>query len=364
MSITLKIKFVAGGGDHPLSPLEPETTILAVKQLLLHAGKGSDSVARQRLIYKGKILKDEETLATHGIKSGETIILQVTKAAASAASPTPPAVASSPAVSTTPPALPAAAAAPTAPAAASSQEDDGSSMYDDPDTSSPADPISGPPEMLTAIEALVAGSEAGVARTGLETLIKVLDNIVSHPTEAKYRTLKIANAVFNRKLGGLPGGRACLLAAGFVSDGEAGTLTLEASAEAWEHLNACRPAIAANMARIPKPPPPAAAAPPQTLNTPPPFGGAAPAFPPSAPFGGGGFGGMPMMPPGGLGGMMPPGGGMGGMDPQMMQQMMSSPMVRTPGDVVVLVLCVVVVGLETRSDDFLGKNNVCVRACA
>jgi len=47
-----------------------------------------------------------------------------------------------------------------------------------------------------------------------------------------------------------------------------------------------------------------------------------------------------------------------------MQQMMSSPMVRTPGDVVVLVLCVVVVGLETRSDDFLGKNNVCVRACA
>jgi hypothetical protein len=55
MSITLKVKFVAGGDDHPLSPLAPETTVLAIKEALLQAGKGSDSVARQRLIYKGKV---------------------------------------------------------------------------------------------------------------------------------------------------------------------------------------------------------------------------------------------------------------------------------------------------------------------
>lgn len=105
------------------------------------------------------------------MKSGETVILQITKAPAGSAPPTPPASATAAAV---PAAAPAAAAASTvrtapaaapAPAAPSSSEDDG--MYDDPGTPS------GPPDMVAAMAALVAGSDAPTARLGLETLTKV-----------------------------------------------------------------------------------------------------------------------------------------------------------------------------------------------
>jgi len=116
--------------------------------------------------------------------------------------------------------------------------------------------------------------------------------------------------VFSRKLGSLPGGRACILAAGFTDNGE-GIYTLEASAAAWEHLNACRTAVAAQLQRLPTPV--AAAAPPA------PAAAAAPPFNPSA------FGGMPFGDPsmgGGMGGL----GGLPGMDPaSMMQQLAANP---------------------------------------
>jgi hypothetical protein len=100
------------------------------------------------------------------------------------------------------------------------------------------------------------------------------------------------------------------LAAGFAEDRD-GCYALEASAAAWEHLNECRAAVAAQLSRLPRP----AAAP------------VAAAVAPPAPFPGafGGMGGAPLgMPFGGLG--MGMGGGMGGMDPSaMMQQLAANP---------------------------------------
>jgi hypothetical protein len=116
----------------------------------------------------------------------------------------------------------------------------------------------------------------------------------------------VATQVFSRKLGGLPGGRACILAAGFTDNGE-GIFTLEASAAAWEHLNACRTAVAAQLQRLPNPAVTAAAPPPPAAAT------GAPPFNPSA------FEGMPF---GDMGGM----GGLPGMDPaSMMQQLAANP---------------------------------------
>ena len=49
--------------------------------------------------------------------------------------------------------------------------------------------------------ATVRAQPAGVARDCLMTLTKVIDNIVAHPTEDKYRKIKRANAGFLRKVG-------------------------------------------------------------------------------------------------------------------------------------------------------------------
>lgn len=71
----------------------------------------------------------------------------------------------------------------------------------------------------------------------------MIENIITHPQEPKYQKIKKSNAVFNRKLGGVAGGEACILAAGFTEDGE-GSYVLTATAEAWDHINACRDAVA------------------------------------------------------------------------------------------------------------------------
>ena len=102
------------------------------------------------------------------------------------------------------------------------------------------------------------------------------------------------NAVFTRKLGGLVGGSACVLAAGFTDDGE-GSFVLAATAEAWEHLNACRAAVSQRAASLA--PSPVAPAP----------------VPPPPP---------PVPPLGGFGGSMSPMGM--GMDPAAMMQMLAS----------------------------------------
>lgn len=83
--------------------------------------------------------------------------------------------------------------------------------------------------------------------TGLATLTKVTQNILDHPHEEKYRTMKKSNAAFQKRLGGLRGGHACMLAMGFVverdDNDESGTSSspteiykLHATAEKWTYL--------------------------------------------------------------------------------------------------------------------------------
>merc|ERR1719296_433413 len=71
-------------------------------------------------------------------------------------------------------------------------------------------------------------------KTALNTLLKVISNITSHPMEEKYRTIKSTNAAFQRKVGGIPGGKECMTAMGFelVND----EYKLNATAEAWNML--------------------------------------------------------------------------------------------------------------------------------
>ena len=227
-------------------------------------------------------------MATYKLEDGATVLLQVNRnalpggAAANPISPTPAAssagAAASPAVSSP------AATAPAVPPAAGS-------------TGVTAAIGAAPGPMGTAMAALVAGNDAATAKVGLETLIKIVDNIAKNPNEEKYRKIKQSNATFNRKIGGLTGGRECILALGFTDDGQ-GSWTLEATGPAWENLTACKAAIEPAIAALA--PAPTPAAPP------------APTPAPVAPMGGMGAGGM------GAGGM-PPGVAEMMANPQMIQ---------------------------------------------
>lgn len=91
-----------------------------------------------------------------------------------------------------------------------------------------------------ALQNLKSKNEAGTYSTALTTLGKVVSNIISNPTEEKYRKVKQSNAAFGRRLGNVQGGRDAILAVGFISEIPEGTdeyhFVLKPNAEAWNHL--------------------------------------------------------------------------------------------------------------------------------
>lgn len=77
-------------------------------------------------------------------------------------------------------------------------------------------------------------NDAQTYKTALSTASKLLGNIIQNPMEEKYRSIKKSNAAFTKRLGGVNGGEALLLASGFVI--EDGVFVLRPSEEAWPKL--------------------------------------------------------------------------------------------------------------------------------
>lgn len=69
--ITFKVK-TSSDGNHTITMAET-TTILELKTLLSGAGYENIPADRQRLIYSGRVMKNEEPLSTYKIKAGNTI---------------------------------------------------------------------------------------------------------------------------------------------------------------------------------------------------------------------------------------------------------------------------------------------------
>jgi hypothetical protein len=227
--LTIKIRQVNGDPDINLPPVSASTTVAGIKSEIEKMTQVP--VVAQRLIYKGKILQDTETMEFHQVKNGETFVFQVVKKLLAEAQ----AVSSS-----------SQAQAPTSP----QQQQASSSPAAAVQAAVPATGAAtttatntGPPEMIRAMDFLCSSNSQDNSHLALNTLLKVIDNIITHPQEPKYQKIKKSNAVFQRKLGGVVGGEACILAAGFTDDGE-GSYALTASAEAWDHINACRDCVA------------------------------------------------------------------------------------------------------------------------
>ncbi|CAN0252220.1 unnamed protein product [Pylaiella littoralis] len=300
---TISVKFTSSDKPAGQVSMSLEGTVGALKETI----RSQFDVEPKRIIFQGRILnKDDQTLQECKLKDGLTVVVQAAQAGAAAAGA-------------------AAAAAPAAPANTAG-------------TATPARPLpglglgmggglggGGPVGQAVAT---VRGQPAGVARECFSTLTKVIDNIVAHPTEEKYRKIKRANAGFSRKVGAVPGGEACMRALGFVESGDAKESWLLApSAAAWNVLNAGRAQIQGALATLPAAPaasggigagsPSAGFA--GGLGVLPPPG----AFPQAGGFGGGGMG-M------GGGGGMPDMATMARMaqDPAIMQNMMNDPSVQ------------------------------------
>lgn len=92
--------------------------------------------------------------------------------------------------------------------------------------------------LLNALEELRASNPPSVYATAVATLEKVLTNIVANPMEEKYRRVKRQNPAFRKRMGGLNGGHACMLACGFTVEQQATeeVYQLRASADRWNNL--------------------------------------------------------------------------------------------------------------------------------
>jgi hypothetical protein len=89
--------------------------------------------------------------------------------------------------------------------------------------------------------------------TALKTLRRFADNVIGHPREAKYRSVRVGNKGFQRNLGSIPGGIEAMLALGFKSERRAPKnsstlkeedfLVLPSTTEANELLSRLRPVL-------------------------------------------------------------------------------------------------------------------------
>jgi predicted acylesterase/phospholipase RssA len=85
---------------------------------------------------------------------------------------------------------------------------------DKPAAKQPIDPAARQARQREAL-AMLLKAERAASRAALQTLLKILRNVLSAPTEPKYRTLKAENKAVKEKVLGAAGGRDMLLAAGF-----------------------------------------------------------------------------------------------------------------------------------------------------
>lgn len=278
-NIQVTFKRTSGEASKDLE-ITPSMTILDVKELV-QTEFGLPSGSKQRLIHKGRVLADESTVEHYNISSGETVLVQVTPTPGAAAAPSPPQ------------ATPVSSSPPSNTTSASSTA-----------------------HFQSCVNTLVRSNPADQSKVGLETLIKVIDNIASNPSDEKFRKLKPSNAAFNRRLGGLTGGLDCVRALGFETADE-GNLILHPSARAWDHLAACRVVASRQLT---------SSTPPASLSSMgmPPLAGIPPTG--GAPMGGmppfGGMGGMPNL------GALPPDFARLASDPNFIQQALSNPLVQ------------------------------------
>jgi len=87
-----------------------------------------------------------------------------------------------------------------------------------------------------ALETMKSNHDATTYAAGTQTIVKLLDNIISHPMEEKYRKVKRANPAFQKRLGRLSGSEAALESIGFTVQQQEQDATSSASSMTGEYV--------------------------------------------------------------------------------------------------------------------------------
>ncbi|KAG7382723.1 hypothetical protein PHYPSEUDO_004414 [Phytophthora pseudosyringae] len=262
MADELTVKVVSGTSEslHVRVDLA-SASVLALKQLIEQQNARRFPVSAQRLIFQGQILQDDKLLADYHVAAGCALHLTLTPGAVAANNATAD-----------------RAVAPTA---------------------GPSPPA----QLRTSLQQMRDREPHEQYATAVRTLQKICANVVGHPSEDKYRKLRVDNAALKAKLFDRTRGQESVKLLGFQDGVQAGHLVLVPTPEKWENLVACK-AVVDSVATA--------------------LGGAAAAASP--------FGAAPSM--GGMGGF----GGLGGdfasqaqalmQNPAMLQSMANNPMVQ------------------------------------
>jgi hypothetical protein len=187
-------------------------------------------ISALRVIFRGRMIKDDDAAKVIDEYKLETdcvlhcIGTPVESSGAAAASTTTTTAAAT--ATAAPSSFPSVAAAASAPAPAAAAVD----------------------PMQAALQTLRSSNPPATYTTAVTTLEKILGNIANNPLEDKYRKVKLGNAAFQKRLGGLPGGDPAMKAVGFLVETDADgaeVYQLQASPEAWPKLMASKATIEA-----------------------------------------------------------------------------------------------------------------------
>lgn len=222
MSITLHLSLTSSPSTPRVSisvPQDPPATGADLRQLASTATK--IPLQTMKLIYRGRVIANkEEGDVVKEFKLEEDSVIHVM---------------GKPAATTTA----ATASSSSSSVSAATSSNNGASVNLQTNASSAATaPSTDASPVSAALTTLRTSNSNDVYRTALSTADKLLNNIISHPMEEKYRTIKKSNPAFNKRLGGVSGGEALLLASGFTIETVDGNevYVLRPSAQAWPKL--------------------------------------------------------------------------------------------------------------------------------
>ncbi|CAI5727942.1 unnamed protein product [Peronospora destructor] len=191
MGDNLTIKIVSSSSECLQVQVDlTSATVLSLKQLIEQQDVHRFPVSSQRLIFQGQILQDPKLLTEYHVGGG--CALHLTRL-------------------------------PVTSATASSQV-----------------PCT---QLQTILEQMRDQESLEMYATAVQTLQKICGNIVDHPTEDKYRKLRLANPTLKTKLFDRRGGQESVKLLGFQDGVETGHVVLVPTPDKWENLVKCKKVV-------------------------------------------------------------------------------------------------------------------------
>jgi ubiquilin len=196
---------VTGADGAPRVPLSISTSINAADLRQEASAKTKIPLSSLKIIFRGRLIADDASkLAVSEYKLEDGSVVHCMGKPAETALPVPAAsaVANNNNNNSNSNASAPAATAPTQPTLNFMPPSAAAPAATIPATATPADPLQ------AALQQIRSSCSPADYLTAVTTLEKVVSNITDNPMEEKYRKVKKANAAFQRRLGGRPGGDA------------------------------------------------------------------------------------------------------------------------------------------------------------